>query len=995
MREKVKYTPDFLTQRKTKMRIVPITKLNPPIQNSKHYWSDVINTIESQVRKVRHPSPILFPSLSIASVKRSARDDYNVDNNLNDSDNQIRNIARELIVRVSPPSPLCNKHVSDITSHDRCQNENINYIKDSDIDNFELDSSHEQKFRDDVAINGENNENTIDKKKDNSKKNDANVNFPLLNNKILQLSKISGYVNDFLASTKVRIQPNMVSNEFEMPKEISESNVNSYMSNDLLFVRSWNVSGNKTSSTESLLAKNDDQLEMKHEQCKEFQELPKIYMGLQDKNDYRKEEKFSELRRTRAPSIGVASTVPSFGKIRSLKILDSIEKSSINDSTDDKNSFNDCPQSPTDFLKFPIHKSVMNAKPQNLPHMHMKKQCVINSYHYYKSKLWSEQSIARVINILRRMKRSRVSEKKQDNEILRRSNPEEPSTNTASASTSHQSVGQRMTNNHSESDKGKTNSFDLNFNSNMKVNSKDKLVQTLKNFKSSEIETILPETEKNKSAIILDTTPRICAMYYRRKLDKCLACLYSSMKENSENKNKISVYHQNVNLSSPSNSQNVIVHNSNIFSEVKALSESYVISQVEFANNTKSSDIQTVIFDHKRYINDTGPFSGTNVHEGDFILKSTVSSSSQRKLDLGSNKKGILSSKSFVSTLSIASERSKTASDQDDSDQVIDETGGMDEVIVESKSKYLVPCHAPTNLRPTFEHLKALLGKKNRSIQSRLTSLEKITDIGSDEESGESEKLNDGNKNKYSLLELENESNKSYEYPRTRNESQLEDEYFGSNKNSNTLYTQSFNALMISNDIYSQLNMNTNILNYDPGKSFRPTSPLMSTAKVMEISRKSFENNHDVIETLHILADEYMKLFENKQFINSKSNVSNLNKRAKIIKNLLALLIDSKHYINFLYPFPHSKFYVKQKCPINTRQLRRALPVKSYNLIAPILGIPQWHPKHWSAIKDARKLKSTPQRAMTSIRYQKSQESSQSEFLTDIDLIGIRFRDCY
>ncbi|KAK0076010.1 hypothetical protein PV326_011131, partial [Microctonus aethiopoides] len=998
MRKKVEYTMDFPTQRKTKMKIVPVTKLNSPIQNSKLYWSNVIDNIESQVRKVRHPSPILFPSSSIASAKRSARDDHN----LNDPNTQMRNIARELIVRVSPPSPLCNKRVSDITSHDRRQNENINYLKDFDIDNFEVDSSHEEQFSGDIAVNEENDGNTIDEMKNSCKMNNANVDFRLLN-KISQLSKISGYVNDFLASTKVRIQSNMVSNEFEIPMTTSKSNANICMSNNLLSVQSWNMSSNKNSSAELLLERKADRLEIKREQCKESQELPGIYMGLQNKNDYSKQNESSGFRRIRAPSIGVASTVPSFGKIRSLKNLDSIEKSPINDTTNDNNSFKDYLQSPTDSLKFPIHKSVLAAKPQNLLHMHITKSCVINSYptlteHTVQVKSISrdsfnkndlkhgKKSIAHVIKILKRMKRRQALEKKQDNGIFRSSNPEGPSMNTASSSTSHQSIGQRMINIHFGSGKEKTNLFDFNFTNNMKVNSEDKLVQTSMNFQSPEIETIPPETEKDKSAIILDTMPQISAMYFRKKLDKCLACLHSSMNKNLENKNKASVYHKNVNLSSPSISQNIIVHNSDIFSEVEAFSETYVISPVEFANNTKSSDIQTVIFAHKQ-TNDVVPFSAKSVHEGDFISKSAVSSFSHLKLDPGSDKKGIISSKSFISTLSLASERSKTAADQDDSDQAIDEAGGMNEVIVELKTKFLVPCHAPTNLRPTFGHLKALLGKKIRSIQSRLTSLEKITDTGTDEESGESEKLNDGNKIKCSPLELENETNKSFGYPRTRSELQLENEYFGPNNNSNTSYTQSFEALIIANDICSQLNMNTSLLNYDPGKSFRPTSPLISTTKIMEISRKSLVDNHDMIETLHVLASEYMKRFEKKQSINSKSNASNVNKRAYIMKNLLALLIDSRRHVNFRYPFPLSQFYVKQKCPINPRQLRKALPVKSYNLIAPILGIPQWHPKHWSAIKDARKLKSTPRTVTTSIRRRKSQESTKSEFLTDIDLI--------
>ncbi|XP_015116843.1 uncharacterized protein LOC107041005 [Diachasma alloeum] len=75
----------------------------------------------------------------------------------------------------------------------------------------------------------------------------------------------------------------------------------------------------------------------------------------------------------------------------------------------------------------------------------------------------------------------------------------------------------------------------------------------------------------------------------------------------------------------------------------------------------------------------------------------------------------------------------------------------------------------------------------------------------------------------------------------------------------------------------------------------------------------------------------------------------------------------------------------------NSQQLRRFLPFKSYNLVAPILGMPEWHPKRWSALKSARSFKSglKAKRVTTVVEDPSSVSaiSTKTESGADVDLI--------
>uniref|UniRef100_A0A0C9PNU8 HIS3 protein n=1 Tax=Fopius arisanus TaxID=64838 RepID=A0A0C9PNU8_9HYME len=96
----------------------------------------------------------------------------------------------------------------------------------------------------------------------------------------------------------------------------------------------------------------------------------------------------------------------------------------------------------------------------------------------------------------------------------------------------------------------------------------------------------------------------------------------------------------------------------------------------------------------------------------------------------------------------------------------------------------------------------------------------------------------------------------------------------------------------------------------------------------------------------------------------------------------------SKSYWKNVFEDLDSRHSKKPYC--NSQQLRRFLPFKSYNLVAPILGMPEWHPKRWSALKSARSLKALKSKRVTMAMANASSVSvisRQTESADDVDLI--------
>lgn len=288
----------------------------------------------------------------------------------------------------------------------------------------------------------------------------------------------------------------------------------------------------------------------------------------------------------------------------------------------------------------------------------------------------------------------------------------------------------------------------------------------------------------------------------------------------------------------------------------------------------------------------------------------------------------LVTAKTLISSL--ISDRTRSISDQDDSDQgYIESAENQAGVGGGPTMKNLAPCHMPINLKPSLEPLRALKNKKSRSIRSRVASAEKSGGSIND----------DDNDSDYDIggQRLNEISNKleSLSGPRGDGSQKVNAEVYGTppDKPKQTVDDSGKVAL---NDV-------------DAEKSVTSDSPILSDYEIIEISKKCLANDMTTVEILQILANEYSNRLTSRHSVKNglpeSSNARNTEKKAL---NLMTLLAESKSYLNRgKRPInsPDPLISSKQPSLCNARQLRRILPLKSYNLVAPILGMAKLYPK--------------------------------------------------
>lgn len=138
--------------------------------------------------------------------------------------------------------------------------------------------------------------------------------------------------------------------------------------------------------------------------------------------------------------------------------------------------------------------------------------------------------------------------------------------------------------------------------------------------------------------------------------------------------------------------------------------------------------------------------------------------------------------------------------------------------------------------------------------------------------------------------------------------------------------------------------------------------------------REAIRANESAASALKALAGEFSRLTERRD-----ADDANASRRAKLAARLAELLADSKRYV---CPdrFPSDLVFSAKQPPVcNSRLLRRVLPLDSYNLVAPLLGMPVWYPKRYE--KRAR--------TATAVRYE-DEETEDSEIPFDLVVSRVR-----
>ncbi|XP_057317920.1 uncharacterized protein LOC130662948 [Microplitis mediator] len=935
--------------------------------------------------------------------------------------------------------------------------------------------------------------------------NDEKLNpFPL--RKISQMSNISKCVNEFLKTTRIKVTSSSVAKNVISPLQETQSNDKS-SKHLLLGEKSFTESKNRGeivefveeiydgNKDEEKIDENDERdMGSEREEGYETVDSNKKRVCFFEVKDDEENDKicYTEYRRTprpRAPSIAVASSVPSFGRIvSSFESTDSVENYLLNGSSGDTNipairfetdknvQASNGNKTKSNFLNIPdVKKPIAAFYPRMKQHHELERKVGFTKPYEAKElrysrkfRQWPKKSIVHVLQALKLMKTSQNAKRKVaherniffaqplpihsfspaeessgssiDHDLIDRSIDsrsdirEDESTSTSSTSScSYSSVRKRLIKNSPlQREKNALSSSGLIEDAKIKFDSA--LGQTSTGLYDSGIDDREPENTStlslNKFEINLENLPQISGMYPRKKSDKCLACLHSSINKNPACLSKSYNFYQNVYQPASPASDELIIDELNHILRKGSLNFRDDTFHSERTSNFECSDIQSELFENNEMDEKTKTcrvYPSAIVTLEESKTRDHLSSNlSARKFELMSDKKSVVSSKSYMSTLSLASDRSKTTSDQEDSsDQAFEETGGMEEGIGESKSGLLAPCHAPLNFRPSLEPLKALRTKKARSIQSRMASLEKSTNIESDDKSEEddilpiaSAKINDNNASEDKTTSKSNLDNKApADFPTIENDKYQDRDHscdpikgdraeepgeFSDMIDKFNSKDESFRQLVINEieetvlraksqsrksstaeEIFYKLNIASEVLDHNLSDLFQPSSPIIADREIVEILLNLLNENSSFEKIMNYLAS----VFSNRIEKYSREQKSDTNKIEKVTKRLLALLVNSKLYLGNRKKSTDNNLSYKQKTAINSRQLRRVLPVKSYNLIAPILGIPSWHPKHWTSIKDARKLKIASKTATTKVKSQPSVRFShrrESEIESDL-----------
>ncbi|XP_018364343.1 PREDICTED: uncharacterized protein LOC108762036 [Trachymyrmex cornetzi] len=291
-----------------------------------------------------------------------------------------------------------------------------------------------------------------------------------------------------------------------------------------------------------------------------------------------------------------------------------------------------------------------------------------------------------------------------------------------------------------------------------------------------------------------------------------------------------------------------------------------------------------------------------------------------------------------------------------------------------SQYKNMAPCHLPTVLLPSMEPLRALRHKKPITMESRIALMEITTSMKekSDDEyyddeettkerppskttSEKSEKADEKkdtlSKTPSALLKVKSQQQLISPIVESARKDELKRGYsYASIKDLSKDSTRRTFEIPRGKEEggrgkvipVEEIDSTKGSTSSDSVKAERRVElPLLTIAEVSRFLEKANRDDMSTTAMLKNLANE----FSSQMIKQHSTSITATKKRAKLVAKLTKLLVDSQRYLN-PDKFPSDLvFSTKQPPACNTRLLRRALPLDSYNLVAPLLGMPNWYPK--------------------------------------------------
>ncbi|XP_043488567.1 uncharacterized protein LOC122515317 [Polistes fuscatus] len=466
----------------------------------------------------------------------------------------------------------------------------------------------------------------------------------------------------------------------------------------------------------------------------------------------------------------------------------------------------------------------------------------------------------------------------------------------------------------------------------------------------------------SSSRNFLNKLPIMSYFPRRKNQDRCLSCLYKSLEEigaslsksEHEKRRKKRILEGKLSMDCESDDDRVN------FVELKDQK-----NENEFM--TYEKEIKFDVTQEKKNIVEEDKLSLQGI-QGTANEMKEIEGSLQVELKSMTNVDKKIELEKFVTTTSLDKSKDPASNSDEDESSItyVDNSS--------TKLKYKPACHAPTILRHPLEPLRALKLKKSTSMQTRMAineSTESTIDDLADEnlkiastKIGQEETLQNSKNN---LIEIDSKPVKKLTKIKSVCENLIPDgnedvSIVNDTKNKNLLRRSSSctNFEEILKDFTKGTEFASPVLHSlneeEQEKPQRQRSSLFTKNEIEEKLKDLEIRNVSPTSALSTMCDMFLnRILE----LNDNRDKS----RDKIAKSLVKLLIESRRYTN-PDKFPSDLiFSSKQRPLLNGQRLRRILPLDSYNLIAPLLGMPEHYPRLPFALPKLLKFRTTKQRS--------------------------------
>jgi len=467
------------------------------------------------------------------------------------------------------------------------------------------------------------------------------------------------------------------------------------------------------------------------------------------------------------------------------------------------------------------------------------------------------------------------------------------------------------------------------------------------------------EVWRSRSANVLDSIPRMLC-FRRKKSDKCLPCMYKSLRKANEAR---------ILSRAQSEERNDDESSSDGFPEFyEQLRELYLQTRA-IPRRLKKIEEEEEEAEVAMKIEPDESESATPKPAGTLLSKSP---------------KSLKAASSSISILSKVSSSDAHMSDDGTSSSPV-----MD--LDRSQYKRMAPCHLPTVLVPSMEPLRALRHRKPTTMEARIALLEsarsaehKSDDEYYDDVRSSAAARTPGQKSQQrrvdggsgEMVGKEDASSKSPKaLMKVRSEQRLMPLLTIAESSARREKLKRGYSCASIGDLSRDPTRGTlgssrgeagdgrdeaiSSEAVDSGSGLAPSGsisaegwPELPLLTVAEISRfltgANLGGAGSAASALESLADEFSARLT-KQCDAATTTTTTITaaamRRVKLAARLTKLLAESKRYLN-PDKFPSDLVFSAQQPPVfNTRLLRRLLPLESYNLIAPLLGMHYWYPK--------------------------------------------------